>query len=120
VVSGAARKRPHKRLASKNEIAPQRADITPAARRDHLCRNLFPRRARIVGLRGRNNERDDFLITTTPPVDETAAASNALLVFPHLAVVGGYSAQFIVFSGWPVKHQREPCSFSHRTANRLN
>jgi hypothetical protein len=52
-----------------------------------------------TGLRGRSNERGDFLITTTAPVDENAAPSAAEYVFPHLADGGGYTTQFILFSG---------------------
>lgn len=53
----------------------------------------------VVGLRGRTNERGDFLITTTPPVNENAPASSAELVFPHFVDGGGYTTQFILFSG---------------------
>ena len=53
----------------------------------------------VVGLRGRTNERGDFLITTTPPVDESSPATTAELVFPHLADGGGYTTQFVLFSG---------------------
>lgn len=53
----------------------------------------------VVGLRGRTNERGDFLITTTPPVDEAIPPTTAELVFPHLADGGGYTTQFVLFSG---------------------
>jgi hypothetical protein len=53
----------------------------------------------VTGLRGRYNERGDFLITTTAPVDEKAAPSPAELVFPQLAAGGGYTTQIILFSG---------------------
>jgi len=53
----------------------------------------------VVGLRGRVNERGDFLITTTPAVDENAAASSAEQVFPDFADGGGFTTQFIIFSG---------------------
>jgi hypothetical protein len=53
----------------------------------------------VVGLRGRYNERGDFLIATTPAVHETAAPSTAQLFFPHIADSGGYTTQFILFSG---------------------
>lgn len=53
----------------------------------------------VVGLRGRSNERNDFLITTSPPVNENTPASTAELVFPHFADGGGYTTQFILFSG---------------------
>jgi hypothetical protein len=53
----------------------------------------------VAGLRGRYNERNDFLITTTPPTLETSAPSTAERLFPHLANGGGYTTQFILFSG---------------------
>lgn len=52
----------------------------------------------VVGLRARYNERRDFLITTTPPASETAAASAAEMVFPHLVDSAGYTTQFVLFS----------------------
>jgi hypothetical protein len=57
----------------------------------------------VVGLRLRNNERGDVLVTTTPPTNEGSAASGAELLFPHLANGlgggGAYAMQFILFSG---------------------
>ena len=55
----------------------------------------------VVGLRSRYNERNDFLITTTPPAIETAPSSSGELVLPHLADGGGYSTEFIFFSAAP-------------------
>ena len=55
----------------------------------------------VVGLRGTTNERSDFLITTTPPVNESAAPVNAELFFPHFADGGGYTTRFILYSGSP-------------------
>jgi hypothetical protein len=53
----------------------------------------------VVGLRTRTNERGDFLITTTPPTNESNPGSPTELLFPHLANGGGYTTQFILFSG---------------------
>jgi hypothetical protein len=53
----------------------------------------------VVGLRGRYNERGDFLITTTPPTNEASPASATELLFPHIVNGGGYTTQFILFSG---------------------
>jgi hypothetical protein len=53
----------------------------------------------VVGLRGRYNERNDLLITTTPPGNESAPASG--IYFPNFADAGGYSTQFILFSEQP-------------------
>ncbi len=53
----------------------------------------------LIALRGRVNERGDFLITTIPPVDEGTTPSSEELLFPHLVDGGGYTTQFILFSG---------------------
>ena len=53
----------------------------------------------VAGIRGRYNERSDFLITTTPPSIETATPSTADVFFPHLADGGGYTTQFILVNG---------------------
>ena len=52
-----------------------------------------------VGLRARTNQRSDFLITTTPPTNETAATTTLDRFFPHIADSGGWSTKFILFSG---------------------
>ena len=53
----------------------------------------------VIGVRSRWNERRHYLITTTSPVDEKAGASTGELMFPHLADSGGFTMQFILFSG---------------------
>jgi len=53
----------------------------------------------VVGLRGRYNERNEFLITTTIPTNEASPATTAELFFPHLADGGGYRTQFVLFNG---------------------
>ena len=53
----------------------------------------------IVGLRGRTNERSDFLITTTPPSNEVRTPGSADAYFPHIADSGGWATQFVLFSG---------------------
>jgi hypothetical protein len=52
----------------------------------------------VVGLRGRYNERGDFLISTAQPLDESVPGS-AGLFFPHFVQSGGYTTQFALFSG---------------------
>jgi hypothetical protein len=49
----------------------------------------------LVGLRGRYNERGDFLITTIPGTDESASMP-AEQIFPHLVDGGGYTTQVIL------------------------
>ena len=50
----------------------------------------------VVGLRGRTNERNDFLITTTPPSPIFQAAAPVTQILPHLVDGGGYTTQIIV------------------------
>ena len=52
-----------------------------------------------VGLRLAINQRHDILVTTTPPVDENAAPIASDLFFPHFVDSGGWTTQFILFSG---------------------
>jgi hypothetical protein len=51
-----------------------------------------------MGLRGRYNERGDFLMTSTLPVDENAPASTSPLYFPQVAAGGGFTTQLILFN----------------------
>ena len=64
-----------------------------------VLRISAPSNVAVVGLRGRYNERGEFLITTTPPVGEDETASTTELVFPHILEGGGYTTQFTLFSG---------------------
>jgi hypothetical protein len=49
----------------------------------------------LIGLRGRYNERGDFLITTTSPRNDSISQP-VDAVFPHVVSGGGYSTQFII------------------------
>src|SRR6266850_5357812 len=51
----------------------------------------------VTSLRGRKNQRNEFLVTTTTPVDESAVVTSSELLFPHFAEGGGYNVQFILF-----------------------
>lgn len=53
----------------------------------------------VVELRGRYNERDEFLMSTTPPTNENSTPPNAPLIFPQIANGGGFTTQFVLFSG---------------------
>jgi hypothetical protein len=55
----------------------------------------------VTGLRARYNERNDFLFTSTPGINEAAASTGSPVYFPHIVDSGGYSTQFILFSGHP-------------------
>jgi hypothetical protein len=51
----------------------------------------------VAALRGRYNERDEFLMTTTPPLRDSTSAGS--LVFPHIVSGQGFSTQVVVFGG---------------------
>jgi len=51
----------------------------------------------VVGLRGRYNERGDFLITTTPAIPEDTTPDIQPLLFAHIVNGGGYTTQFVTF-----------------------
>jgi hypothetical protein len=59
----------------------------------------------VFGLRGRTNERGEFLLTTTMPTNEADSLKN-MIVFPQIVDGGGYTTQFIQYSGAP----NEPAS----------
>jgi hypothetical protein len=51
-----------------------------------------------IGLRGRYNERGDFLVATTPALADTSPATTAEVVFPHIVAGGGYQTEFLLMS----------------------
>ena len=53
----------------------------------------------VVGLRLTTNQRFDIVVTTTPPAEENAAAHASDLFFPHFVDSGGWTTQFVLFSG---------------------
>jgi hypothetical protein len=54
----------------------------------------------VMGLRGRYNERGEFLITSTPPAEAIEAGAN---LFPHIIDGGGYSTQFVLLRTAPAQ-----------------
>jgi hypothetical protein len=52
----------------------------------------------VVGLRGRYNERGEFLITALPSVIEDVSLPRGELVLPQLVDGDGYSTQIVLFS----------------------
>ena len=50
----------------------------------------------VIGLRGRHNERGDFMVSTTPAVAEDELPASGELVFPHIVSGGGYSTEFLL------------------------
>ena len=53
----------------------------------------------VTGFRTRSNERGDFLMTTVPVTTELIPAPIGELVFPHVVNLGGFTSQFVLFSG---------------------
>ena len=74
----------------------------------------------IVGLWARYNERNDLLITTTPPSNERLAPTVSGVFFPHFADAGGYSTQFILFSGEPGESTSGTLQFVSQTGAPMN
>jgi hypothetical protein len=52
----------------------------------------------VLALRGTNNQRNDFLITTTPVADLTHSLSNASVFFPQFVDGGGYTTSLILLN----------------------
>jgi hypothetical protein len=73
----------------------------------------------LIGLRGRYNERGDFLIATMPVVNEASAVSVADSYFPHIADGGGYTTQFVVFSGSAGQTTSGTLNFTGQTGSPL-
>jgi hypothetical protein len=74
----------------------------------------------IVGLRARYNERKDLLITTTPPSNENLPPPLSGIFFPHFADAGGYSTQFILFSGQPGQTPSGTLQFVSQAGGAIN
>lgn len=72
-----------------------------------------------TGLRGRNNERGDFLISSMPAISETTHPSSAKLIFPHIVDGSGYSTQFILFGGRPASAPAGTLQFSTQSGQPL-
>jgi hypothetical protein len=51
-----------------------------------------------IGVRGRYNERGEFLIATTPALADDSASTNAELIFPHIVSGGAYTTEFLLMS----------------------
>ena len=54
----------------------------------------------VIGLRGRYNERGEFLITSTPPAESIRPPAN---LFPHIVDGAGYSTQFVLLRTTPAQ-----------------
>jgi hypothetical protein len=74
----------------------------------------------VVALRTRYNQLGNFLITTTPVSNEAASASIAELVFPQIVDGGGYTTQFVLFSGISNQSTTGVLSFVGQDGQALN
>ena len=53
----------------------------------------------VAALRGHWNERTDFLMSTTPPANESSQPPTSPLVFAQITNGGGFTTQFVLYSG---------------------
>jgi hypothetical protein len=74
----------------------------------------------IVGLRARYNERNELLITTTPPANESAPPPASGLFFPHFADAGGFSTQFVLFDGQTGQSSSGTLQFMSQAGDPMN
>ncbi len=74
----------------------------------------------VSGLRTRFNERGDFMITMTPASNEIAQATTADVFFPHIVDRGGYTTQFVLFSGVTGQTSFGSISFVGQSGQALN
>jgi len=86
-----------------------------------IVRISTPDNANIVvfGLRGHWNERNDFLMTTMSTVNENEQPRN-MIVFPHIVDGGGYTTQFIQYSGTSAEPAASVLQMYSQTGGTLN
>ncbi len=99
------------RMDGSAPVPPATITVPAGGQRARFVRELFPALSSsflglvkvtsngpigLAGLRGRYNERGDFLITTTPASNDALATPTLQLVFPHIVSGGGYTTQFIL------------------------
>jgi hypothetical protein len=59
---------------------------------------FFPPNISVAGLRGRYNERGEFLVSNASAIREVFATTSSELLFPHFAFGGEYETRFVLFS----------------------
>ena len=74
----------------------------------------------VTGLRRRYNERNDFLFTNTPAINEASAASSSALFLPYLTDSGSHTMQSILFSAQPGSPSSGMVQFFSQTGGALN
>jgi hypothetical protein len=73
----------------------------------------------VVGLRGRSNERGDFLLTTTAPTNELQVPTPQT-VFPHIVNGNGYTTDFVMYSGTAAEPATGTLNIFSQTGESLN
>jgi hypothetical protein len=82
-----------------HELFPTLAVAQNAAPFRGVLRMISSNSVTVADLRLRYNERGDVLVTTTPVSNEAAASTTAELLFPQVVDGGGFTTQFVLFSG---------------------
>jgi hypothetical protein len=75
--------------------------------------------ASVVALRLRINERNETLLTTTPPTVESDPPSGAVRLFPHSINGDGFTTQFILISGTAGQTPAGTLSFTKQSGEPL-
>ena len=73
----------------------------------------------VLGVRSRWNQRGDFIFTTTPATNKSAPVISQLM-FPHVVAGGGYTTQFVMFSGTPSQPASGSLQVFSQASNGLN
>jgi hypothetical protein len=74
----------------------------------------------VVSLRTRKNERNEYLITTTPATNEASAPVNAPEIFPRFINGMGWTTQLVLFSGSTGQTTRGSVQFFNEQGSPLN
>jgi sugar lactone lactonase YvrE len=74
----------------------------------------------VAGIRARYNERNDLLVTTTPPGNESITPPASGVYFPQFADAGGYNTQFVLFSGQPGQTSSGSLQFVSQSGAAMN
>jgi hypothetical protein len=74
----------------------------------------------VTAVRIHVNERSEFLLSSLPVINEAAATQATPLIIPHFGSGGGFSAQFVVFSGFANQDTSGQLQFFNSAGNPLN
>jgi hypothetical protein len=74
----------------------------------------------VVGIRSRYNELGNYLMTTTSATNEASPAPVGEWLFPHIVNGGGFSTEFVLFSGTAGQSPRGQMRFFEDDGSPLN